>query len=232
MKEIIIGRRGNQKTPISDQSVSREHCKVTVHDDGTYTIENLSQNGTKVDGRDVIRTKATLNSRLQLGPTFTATLVELIGAPAKAPVSAPQPQQPTATQKPQKDGKAFNISHLRKVWEDFNQANIDNAKQQRKVTQVRTGSGIATVGAAAAGVFLGPVGWVLTAAGIAGNVYSFVGMKNAESPEERQKRQEEFDEAWVCPNPECHRTLPAKNYNMLVRNFKSCPYCHCKFVEE
>ena len=87
MTEIIIGRKGTQKTPISDPTVSREHCKVTDNGDGTFTIENLSQTGTKIDGRDIIRAKATLNSRIQLGQSFSAMLVELIGNTQKADTS-------------------------------------------------------------------------------------------------------------------------------------------------
>ncbi len=79
--------------------------------------------------------------------------------------------------------------------------------------------------------FFGPVGYALTAIGVVGNLYSFVGMKNAETPEDRQRRQEAFDDAWVCPNPACGRTIPAKDYRYLRRNFDSCPYCKCKYVE-
>ncbi|MDE6028154.1 MAG: hypothetical protein K2G23_08790, partial [Muribaculaceae bacterium] len=63
-------------------------------------------------------------------------------------------------------------------------------------------------------------------------VYSFAGMRNAESAADRQRRQDAFDDAWVCPNPECGHSLMAKNYRMLVRNFQSCPYCKCKYIEK
>ena len=34
--EILVGRRGTQRTPITDPSVSREHCKLTSNADGTW----------------------------------------------------------------------------------------------------------------------------------------------------------------------------------------------------
>ena len=40
--EIIVGRKGQQKVPITDMAVSREHCKLTANPDGTFTLENLS----------------------------------------------------------------------------------------------------------------------------------------------------------------------------------------------
>lgn len=237
--EIIIGRNGTQKTKITDPSVSREHCKVTVNEDGTYTIENLSQNGTKVDGQDIIRAKATLNSRIQLGQSFSATLVELLGVPSASTkaskTTSDNPSNTSASQtsrpKPKQEVKTFNISHLRDVWENFNQTNLEMAAKQRQVNLTRTGLGIFTMCAMPTIFFFGPVGYALTAVGVLGNIYSFVGMKNAETPEQRQQRQDEFDDAWVCPNPECGHSIMAKNYKLLARNFQSCPYCKCKYLE-
>lgn len=72
----------------------------------------------------------------------------------------------------------------------------------------------------------------MTGIGGIGFLYSLIGMRNAETAEERQRRQDEFDDAWVCPNPNCGHSLMAKNYKMLVRNHQSCPYCKCKYVEK
>lgn len=236
MTEIIIGRKGTQKTPISDPTVSREHCKVTDNGDGTFTIENLSQTGTKIDGRDIIRAKATLNSRIQLGQSFSAMLVELIGNTQKADTSqvSSKVQQPTQSQ--HQEVKTYSISHLRRVWEDFNRTNVEKAEEQRMINLKRTGFGIFTMCAVPANFLLGPIGlaglgYALTGIGVLGNIYSFVGMRNAETAEERQRRQDRFDDAWVCPNPACGRTLLAKNYKLLIRNYQSCPYCKCKYVE-
>lgn len=236
--EIIIGREGTQKTPISDQTVSRRHCKVTDNGDGTYVIENLSPSGTKVDGVEIIRVTAKPNSRIQLGQNFNSTLVELIGVPqiATKPQTQSTPARPathgTSSPKTQPEVKTFNISHLRRVWEDYNNANIEMADSQRKTNLIRTGLGIFTMCAMPTIFFFGPVGYALTGIGVLGNIYSFAGMRNAETAEERQRRQDAFDDAWVCPNPECGHSLLAKNYKLLVRNHQSCPYCKCKYVEK
>lgn len=233
--EIIVGRDGNQKIKITDNSVSRKHCRITKNADGTYTIENLSQNGTKVDGRDIIRATAGLNSIIQLGNRFSTTIEELVGDMFSKSSSRGNfdsiANSPQEASKQQPEVKTFNISHLQRVWDDFNQTNIEKADQQRKINLTRTGLGIFTMCAMPTIFFFGPAGYVLTAIGILGNIYSFVGLKNSETAEDRQRRQDEFDDAWVCPNPECGRTLLAKNYKMLVRNHQSCPYCKCKYVE-
>lgn len=237
--EIIIGKQGTQRLSITEPTVSRRHCRVTPNGDGTYTIENLSQNGTKVDGVDIIRTTVRPNSRIQLGPRFSATLAELIGSggvtESTISVGHTSSQKEMLSQSSvnvKSEPKTFNISHLRRVWTDFNQGNIEMAKKQQKVNLVRTGFGIFTMCATPTIFLLGPVGYLFTGIGILGNIYSFVGMKNAESIEDRQLRQDAFDEAWICPNPDCGRTLPAKNYKLLVHNYQSCPYCKCKYVEK
>ena len=237
--EIIIGRKGSQKVPITDTSVSREHCKVTDNGDGTYKIENLSQSGTKVDGRDIISATATLNSRIQLGQSFSATLVELIGAPSTsastAGKSAAGESAASATRESTLSDtlpkvKTFNISHLEPIWENFNRENLEMLARQRQVNLARTGFGILTMCTVPVSILIGStIAYCLPVLGVLGNVWSFIGMKNAETPEQRQRRQDEFDEAWVCPNPKCGHTLNAKNYKMLVRNFQNCPYCKCKY---
>lgn len=229
--EIIIGRNGTQKTRITDPTVSRQHCKVTTNPDGTYTVENLSATGTMIDGREIIKATARAESRIQLGPTFSAILSDLIGTIAESPKdTSKQPStNPSATSKQE---KTYNIAHLRRVWDDYNETNIATADQQRKINLTRTGFGIFTMCAMPTIFMFGPIGYALTGLGIIGNIYSFVGMKNAETAQDRQKRQDEFDDAWVCPNPDCHHSLPAKNYRRLVNDFKTCPYCKCRYVEK
>lgn len=238
--EIIIGRQGTQKIPITDPTVSRKHCKVTDNGDGTFTIENLSPSGTKVDGVDILRTTAKPNSRIQLGQHFSATLVELIGIPQAKPKanvqSAPSShsEQPVPSPKSQPEVKTFNISHLRRVWEEYNNTNLEMADRQRNIALVRGGGMFFTMGGGlvVALTALPVLGIVFSGIGIASMVYSFIGMKNAETAAEKQQRQDAFDDAWVCPNPDCGHSLLAKNYKLLVRNHQSCPYCKCKYVEK
>ena len=229
--EIIIGRHGTQKTLITDATVSRKHCKVTVNADGTYTIENLSPSGTKLDGVEIIRATAKPNSRLQLGQSFSATLVELIGIPQSTVNARPSaPVQPSQSQK-QPQVKVFDISHLKYIWDEYNDVNIEVATSQQKANKVRSGAQLLTAGAAMAGSIIAwPIGLAIGAAGLAGHIYGVRKSQFTESPEERQRRREEFLLKWVCPNPECRKPLPEKSFRVLVEQYKECPYCKCKFV--
>ena len=225
--EIIVGKQGNQKLRITEPTVSRRHCKVTSNADGTYTIENLSNTTyTKVDGIEIIRTTAGPNSELQLGPNFKMKLKDLIPVPQASykPSTRQTPPPPPV--------KTFNISHLRYIWEEYNNKNHELQEKQRKVTLIRSGSMIFSMGGGliAALSSVPVIGWAFTGIGLIALGYSFIGMKNSESSLERQQRQAEFDDKWVCPNPECGRNLIAKDFRYLVRNYPSCPHCKCKYV--
>ena len=225
MDTIIIGRAGDQKFKISDVTVSRQHCKLTCNDDGTYILENLSSVGTLVDGVPVIRTTVSLDSKVTLGSSFTRTLRELLGDKTKV-----KPEEKNEESKNDKICE-YSITHLEKIWEDFNSSNLLMAEKQRKINLVRAGLGIFTMCAMPTIFFLGPIGYVLTGIGVVGNAFSFIGMKNSETLAQRQQRQEMFEDSWICPNPDCGRNLPAKNYRTLIRNHNACPYCKCKYLK-
>ena len=60
MKEIIIGKDGTQLFPINNARVSRQHAKITVSDNGVWTLEDLnSTNGTYIidDNDELVQVK-------------------------------------------------------------------------------------------------------------------------------------------------------------------------------
>lgn len=240
--EILIGRQGTQKMPINDTTVSRKHCKVIANGNGSYIVENLSDFGTKVDGKEIIRTSATLDSRLQLGQQFSATLRELLGvAPAASNASDSRrssgasygsPAGTTASGvKAAPAPKTYSISHLKQIWEDRERTELEMAESQRNTNLIRTGGTIFTIGGGVvASVTLPAVGLACSLIGIGAVVYSFIGMKKSETAKQKKERLEAFDDAWVCPG--CGRSLLAKNYRYLVKNYQSCPHCKCRYVEK
>ncbi len=247
MEEIIIGRQGNQKMPISDPTVSRKHCRLTPNGDGTFTLENLSSLGTKVDGIDIIQTTVTPDSLIQLGPNFKAKLKDIIGLSSQSQASGAFRTTPQANVNSKSSAKSvrptqnsaeqpkFSVSHLKRIWEEYESHNLEVAESQHKINLTRTGLGIFTMCAMPTLFFLGPVGYALTGIGIVGNIYSFIGMKNVDTPTTRKQRQDELEERWVCPNPKCGHTLLAKNYRALLRDYVHpgipCPFCKCTYTE-
>lgn len=223
--DIIIGKQGNQKMPISDPTVSRKHCKVTVNSDGTYTIANLSTTSfTKVDGRDIIKTQATLDSEIQLGPIFKARLRDLIDVPKE------NPRQ-----------KEFSISHLEKIWEDYHEADLALKDKQHKMSLYQRIPVFFTIGAGALTSVSWSLGWgewikilsiCFTVTGFLLMIYFFKQASKFNPARESDKLQQDFQNNYHCPNPECHRFLGNYSYTIMKNQYKmSCPYCKCKYTE-
>ena len=79
LTEMILGRHGDQKMEITERTVSRKHCKVTLLDDrGRVEIENLSPNGTFINGVRKEKDVADPDAIIGLGPFFKVKLSELL----------------------------------------------------------------------------------------------------------------------------------------------------------
>lgn len=77
--DILVGKGGNQSMPITDETVSRIHCKIEVLDSGYIAVTNLSASGTFLNGQKLVkRTLVKREDELQLGVRFKATIRELL----------------------------------------------------------------------------------------------------------------------------------------------------------
>ena len=77
--DILVGKGGNQCMPITDETVSRIHCKIEVLDSGYIAVTNLSASGTFLNGQKLVkRTLVKREDELQLGVRFKATIRELL----------------------------------------------------------------------------------------------------------------------------------------------------------
>ena len=67
-RTFIVGRYGRQRDEISDKTVSRQHCRVSLLDDGMVEIENLSKsNGTVINGEKIEKIKTSMDADLKMG---------------------------------------------------------------------------------------------------------------------------------------------------------------------
>ena len=77
--DILVGKGGNHCMPITDETVSRIHCKIEVLDSGYIAVTNLSASGTFLNGQKLVkRTLVKREDELQLGVRFKATIRELL----------------------------------------------------------------------------------------------------------------------------------------------------------
>ena len=243
MIEIVIGRDGRTsqlKISVGQQSksfgaqgsvpqtVSRQHCSITVNDNGTFTLKNLKlQNVTFVNGQQVDTRIIKENDTIELGPNKYLvswnTLKSVI--PAKAEV--------------------VSIEPLKKIWDRYQLENekVEIRKQQlaikkQKQNLLRGLTGIFIPLAIVLSVFAGgrdnPLFILLySLPGIITlmmTISQYNNIKEDESSiisdrEQKKERDLRFRRDYSCPKCGKYLSMP---YDVLER-YDSCPYCKVKF---
>lgn len=227
--EILIGKQGNQRIPITDEYVSRKHCKLTSNGDGSFTLENLSQNGTFVQGRKILKTKVSSDTIIQLGPNFIVKVADLI------PLS--YPDTGAVTNHSAQLIKEYSLKPLQKVWEEYDNRLTAIQQEQKTTALLRSASPMFTLGSGAIAGLARGMGWgdeifsvtiIMTVIGLALMVYSFWKGYKDNSIDERKEATKYLQDHYLCPNPDCRHFVGMKDYNIL-RQDKTCPYCKCKY---
>ena len=212
-REFNLGVAGSVPT-----SVSRKHCKLIINGD-RLSIENLKDlNVTFVDGNQVFSKVITANSHVQLGnEKYNLPLKEIIGL--VAPKKTTKPSKPA---KPEKEVPTFSLAPLEAVWNEYDslklelqQGNENRAKKQKKKMGKR--------------LLLSSIPYI----GNIANAYmgaTMMSSSNNESNVERlRKLDEELDNNYKCPNPECGCPFGPIPYRRLKFKRK-CQSCGCKYT--
>lgn len=234
--EILVGRQGTQRTPITDTTVSRQHCKIFVNADGTYTLENISANGTFVNGTSIIRTGVTPDTIIRLGATFTIAVRDLLPLQAAAPQPSQQPrqqaQQPQQTTvDPNQERYEREFRKLEGVYERYTEQKIAMQKEVGKANFYRMlpMTLVSIVGLAASLIpGLGSISHVIAVLAIglfALSLYKSYNNSN-NNPEKMEALNRQFQIDYVCPK--CGNFLGFTPYEAL-KNKSTCNYCKCKW---
>lgn len=195
------------------KGVSRKHCEVTLEDDGTITIQDITSNNFMyVNGADCKRRKnLSLSDSVELGPSrYKLDLDTIVKA-----VSAK---------------KDYSIAHLGKVYDDFQTAKMQMQIRERRFNAISRLSMIITPISLALALFWEKariIGLVFTVVfGAAIVVFSYKSAENG--PKKHKELEDAFRDKYVCPNPACDRFLGSIPYKELMKT-KACPFCHAKF---
>lgn len=201
------------------------HAKIAVDQNGNMILTNMKpQNVTLVGGSEIASKRISPASTVELGkdrfpvsvPLILATARNLVGEVAPAPAQV----------------KKYNITHLEHAWNNMHAKRKEILAKQKRINMVRSGCGIFTMCAMPCIFLFGPIGYALTGIGIVGNIYSFVGLKNDNTTDIMEQLNEDFQDRYVCPNPECNKFLGNISYKLLKRQYSMhCPYCKSEFVE-
>ena len=236
--EIIIGRKGTQRTPITDTTVSREHCKLTINADGTYTLENLSINGTFVNGNSIIRTVVTPDTILRLGANFSIAVRDLLPLqtanikPRQAQQQNPLQQFAKPAVDPNQERYEMEFRKLKSVYEKYAADKLEIQKEAGMTNFYRmlpmTLMAIVSLGAACI-PGLGALSPVIAVVGLGLLVFSLFKSYNGnrDNPEKLEALNKQFMIDYVCPK--CGNFLGFIPYENL-ENKSTCNFCKCKWV--
>lgn len=228
MQEIFIGRDGTNNTlKVStngksvnggaiSQTVSREHCKLVINDDGSAVLTNLNpRNVTYVNGHPI-------KSEVISG----SDIVELGGDRYRLDLT------------PFKLAKSTDISHLRKVWDDYKKEQEKYRVSNIRKNALRSITGLFSMAAIVitfirsedpdTQVILNTARFVLYGIAIATIVWTVISafVNAPKTVRKETEMKQRFQDNYVCPN--CGAFFGFENrYDMLLRNGQ-CNRCRTR----
>lgn len=230
--EIIVGRRGEQPFSITDTTVSGKHLKLTTLPDGNVEVEDLgSSNGTFIDGLRISKKTVSRSTEIRMGANYTFKVCDVLPE-IKQPSgpSAPKQDKPSGNPKKKEDEKEYSISHLQDVWNEYEEALAqikENSQQmaKKRMVPIMLGSGSGLVSA-----FVGPVAIVTIPIAVVSFYYWYKLYKTKDTSHEDTKEAKKIlIQKYVCPNPNCRRTLSLQDY-YIISQHTNCPHCKCKWT--
>lgn len=229
--EIIVGRKGDQAFAITDKSVSGKHLKLTTLPDGNVEVEDLaSSNGTFIDGVRIIKKVVGRNTTIQMGSRYTFKVSDVL--PEAPKVSTTQQSTPPAQPKPVPE---YSIKHLKHVWNEYEEAleDIRTRREQmgkNRMLPMMLGSFSGIISAILPLVGFGIGAFVTLPIAIFSFILYFKSYNEKDtSHEDTKAAKETLIKKYVCPNPECHRTIQLQDYS-IISQIPYCPFCKCKWT--
>lgn len=210
-KEFFIGNEGSVPN-----TVSRQHCKLTVDDSGDMTLTNIKPtNITYVNGQEIYQKTISKGDRIELGSDrFALDLQTLLDS-----IELPQ---------------TYDISHLKAIWEEYDKTKTGLQIAAQKNAAVQSVTGIFSMASMVCGiipVFPGAVRAVLVIIALGLGVIFFIyRLRHAgENLLQLKSLEEDFHKKYVCPNPNCQRFLGNAPYEDLIKQTKGCFVCKANY---
>lgn len=234
--EIIVGKQGQQRVKINDPAVSRKHLKITTLPDGKFKLEDMSANGTFVNGIRIKEKVVSGDTIVQLGPNVMYRVSELMPIQYEPPRGGGQPHGGKVTPPPPPPVKEFSIKHLEQVWEEYErqleaiQEERQNIGKKRMLPMMLSmGSGaLAPILAAMIGTETLCITLPITAICL---ILYIVAYNQKDTGFEQQKEaKKKLIQKYVCPNPACQRFVGMQDYAILSQ-MPACPGCKSKWVK-
>ena len=231
--DIIIGRKKpeNQLLFVVDkkpcvvkeyvpQSVSGEHAAIKVDSEGTMVLRNLKPtNYTFVNGQPIESKRIQRGDRIELGMEYY-------------PLSWNHLNKVLP--------RELDIRHLRYVWQNYEDTKMKMQINNTKFNTIRSSTGIFSMVAIMAGFLLPSMGVedprpiqipLYALAVILMIVFLIVAFTKSDFPKRMRELDKEFQQKYVCPNPECRHFMGNQPYDIISQN-KACPYCKQRYSKK
>lgn len=236
-QKAAVGAQGSVPSSVSRcrQAEGVAHAKISVDKNGGIVVTNMNpKNVTYINNRSVESLHVTPADSMALGKdkyavsisTVLDTAEKIVAAQAQAQAQRQwQPQQPEPP-------KTFNISHLEDVWNDLKAKKKEIQAKQKKTNLIRTGCSAFTLCTVPLAQVVGPGAYALSGIGLIGALYGFFGIKNDKTADVMDQLNEDFQDKYVCPNPDCGKFLGNYSYKLMKKQYgMKCPYCKSNYVE-
>ncbi len=235
MKQIIIGREGNQPFSINDEYVSRQHAIFTYDETtGVMTITDRSRPnvGTFVkmgnQFQQISRCNVCATTEIRLGPYYTFRVGQLF-----------QVSNPTPVPQPKNKSEKVDIAYLRKVAENYESTKLELEQKQANINSLRT---LSLVGSVAGGAItsiipmmfnqkpewyfyaIGPV----LAVGFVCALQFYCSSASKQVIVSKNKNDKNYKITFCCPK--CHVPFVGKLYENILAEGK-CPKCKSEFYD-
>lgn len=192
--------------------VSRQHLSLTPMGGGKWLLKNLNeQNVTFVNGLASESKTVSESDKIELGNSHYLLSWDAVRGPKV---------------------ESVDIRLLKKVWQSYNQKNIDLRKQQKNIGLLAslpiafTMLGGLLSGVASEG--FKPYVYVFTGIAFLVMVFGLYRRATDNSVDEQERIKKDFQHNYICPK--CHRFLGFIDYEILSQN-DACPYCKAKFLK-
>ena len=199
MKEILIGRNGNQPFKITAEGVSAHHAQLTIRDDGTWILKDLnSKNGTFILDKDRHRFERVdaraidASMLIRLGPDDTILCCQFM-----------------ARRLLKTEGDyTEEFQELRSKWGEFQAKKEKLEKQITRKSYLPVGFSVVLIGLTC----LIPESWSVDVRMNAMRAVMLIPallspFLNTSSRKQAKALSQEIKETFVCPNPACGQPL-------------------------
>lgn len=203
MKQILLGTEGNQPFKITQQGVSRQHARITIGDDGVWTLEDLnSTNGTFIRNEE--------GEMRRVGTLVINPMTFICLGPNNANGCSFY-----ATHLVNPDDFINEFQYLNQLEDKFD-AQEEHADKMEK--RIRLLIAIAS--------FVSLIGSFLVSNGVlllrVGTLVSLVSTMFFNPNEKKKKLQAEREKFHTCPNPKCSHIMKSREIRMM-----QCAKCKC-----